>query len=207
MRYFNLCTVVIVFLVSSCQQAKDNATESVTNAVIEKTLDQVGVASENIDRANQNKAEIEITYDGETLFSKEENFRTIMNVAGKQMMVFSIDSEDSKINISFSGLKDMIDAKPIIGKNKDGKLDPKEANGTVVTIVIAKENGFAYTLLDGEATLSKLNQDEVVIEFSGKAGTFLDANKPENWQPIQGKVVSKYPVMNFIQVKKEELFY
>ncbi|WP_445710451.1 hypothetical protein [Flavobacterium sp.] len=206
MKKINLILVTILVFIS-CQNAKDKATESVTNSVIEKTLDQVGVASENIERANQNKADITITYDGETLFSKEENFRTIMNVAGKQMMVFSIDSEDSKINISFSGLKDMLDAKPIIGKNKDGKLAPKDANGTVVTIVIAKENGFAYTLLDGEATLSKLNQDEVVIEFSGKAGTFLDANKPENWKSIQGKIISKYPVMNFIQVKKEELFY
>ena len=206
MKKINLILVTILVFIS-CQNAKDKATESVTNSVIEKTLDQVGVASENIERANQNKADIIITYDGETLFSKEENFRTIMNVAGKQMMVFSIDSEDSKINISFSGLKDMLDAKPIIGKNKDGKLDPKDANGTVVTIVIAKENGFAYTLLDGQATLSKLNQDEVVIEFSGKAGTFLDANKPENWKSMQGKIISKYPVMNFIQVKKEELFY
>lgn len=206
MKKINLILVTILVFIS-CQNAKDKATESVTNSVIEKTLDQVGVASENIERANQNNTEIEISYDGENLFGKGENFRTIMNTAGKQMMVFSIDSEDSKINISFSGLKDMLDSKPIIGKNKDGKLDPKDANGTVVTITMAKENGFVYTLLDGEATISKLNQDEVVIEFSGKAGTFLDANKPENWQPIQGKVVSKYPVMNFIQVRKEELFY
>ena len=54
---------------------------------------------------------------------------------------------------------------------------------------------------------SKLNQDEVIIDFAGKAGSFLDANKPENWKPIQGKIVSKYPVMNFIQIKKEDLFY
>ena len=207
MRYFNLCTVVILFLGLSCQKAKDNATENVTNTVIEKTLDQVGVASENIERANQNNTEIDITYDGETLFTKGENFKTIMNTAGKQMMVFSIDSEDSKINRAFSGLKNMLDSKPIQGKNEQGKLDPKEANGTVVNITMAKENGFAYTLLEGEATITQLSQDEIIIEFSGKAGTFLDANTPENWKPIQGKIISKYPVTNFIQVKKEDLFY
>lgn len=206
MKKISLLLIAMQFNIS-CQDAKDKATESVTNSVIEKTLNQVGVASENIERANQNKAEIEITYDGQNLFSKDENFKTIMNTAGKQMMVFSIDSEDAKINISFSGLKDMLDVKPIIGKNKEGKLDPKDANGTVVTIVIAKENGFVYTLLEGEATITKLSQDEVSIEFSGKAGTFLDANKPENWKTIQGKIISKYPAMNFIQVKKEELFY
>ncbi|NHN24272.1 hypothetical protein FIA58_001175 [Flavobacterium jejuense] len=206
MKKINALLISIVMFLS-CQDAKEKASENVTNSVIEKTLNQVGVASENIERANQNKAEIEITYDGQNLFSKDENFKTIMNTAGKQMMVFSIDSEDAKINISFSGLKDMLDVKPIIGKNKEGKLDPKDANGTVVTIVIAKENGFVYTLLEGEATITKLVQDEVSIEFSGKAGTFLDANKPENWKPIHGKIISKYPVMNFIQVKKEELFY
>lgn len=191
----------------SCQDAKDKATESVTNSVIEKTLDQVGVASENIERANQNQAKIEITYDDKPLFTTEENFKAIMNTAGKQMMVFSIDSDDAKINISFSGLKNMLDVKPISGKNEEGKLDPRDANGTVVSVTMAKENGFAYTLLEGEATIAKLNQDEVIIEFSGKAGNFLDANKPENWKPIQGKIVCKYPVMNFIQVKKEDLFY
>lgn len=191
----------------SCQDAKDKATESVTNSVIEKTLDQVGVASENIERANQNQAKIEITYDDKPLFTTEEYFKAIMNTAGKQMMVFSIDSDDSKINISFSGLKNMLDVKPIVGKNEEGKLDPKDINGTVVSVTMAKENGFAYTLLEGEATIAKLNQDEVIIEFSGKAGNFLDANKPENWKPIQGKIVCKYPVMNFIQVKKEDLFY
>ncbi|MVO09480.1 hypothetical protein GOQ30_09955 [Flavobacterium sp. TP390] len=191
----------------SCQDAKDKTTESVTNSVIEKTLDQVGVASENIERANQNQANIEITYDGKPLFTTEENFKTIMNIAGKQMMVFSIDSDDAKINIAFSGLKNMLDVKPISGKNEEGKLDPKDANGTVVSITMAKENEYAYTLLEGEATISKLNQDEVIIDFAGKAGSFLDANKPENWKPIQGKIVSKYPVMNFIQIKKEDLFY
>lgn len=206
MRKIYLLLISILLLIS-CQKAKDNATESVTNSVIEKTLEQVGVASENIERANKNNAEVYIDFDGEKLFSTDENFKTIMNVAGKQMIVFSIDSEDSKINISFSGLKDMIDTKPIIGKNEDGKLNPKDANGTVVTVVMAKDNGFAYTLLEGEATILKISQDEVVIDFSGKAAPFLDANTPENWKSIQGRIVSKFPVMNFIQVKKEELFY
>lgn len=206
MKKINLLVIAIVLFLS-CQDVKDKATESVTNSVIEKTLDQVGVASENIERANQNQAAIEIIYDGKPLFTTEENFKAVMNTAGKQMMVFSIDSDDAKINISFSGLKNMLDVKPIVGKNEQGKLDPKDANGTVVSVTMAKENGFAYTLLEGEATISKLNQDEVIIEFSGKAGNFLDANKPENWKPIQGKIVCNYPVMNFIQVKKEDLFY
>lgn len=206
MKKISLLLIAMQFNIS-CQDAKDKATESVTNSVIEKTLDQVGVASENIERANQNQAKIEITYDDKSLFTTEENFKAIMNTAGKQMMVFSIDSDDAKINISFSGLKNMLDVKPISGKNEEGKLDPRDANGTVVSVTMAKENGFAYTLLEGEATIAKLNQDEVIIEFSGKAGNFLDANKPENWKPIQGKIVCKYPVMNFIQVKKEDLFY
>lgn len=206
MRNIYLLLTAIVWL-TSCQDAKDKATESVTNSVIEKTLEQAGVASENIERANQNQADVDITYDGKPLFTEEEHFKTIMNTAGKQMMVFSIDSEDSKINISFSGLQNMLDVKPIIGKNEKGKLEPKDANGTVVSITMAKENGFAYTLLDGVATLSKINQDEVIIEFEGKAGSFLDANTPEKWKPITGKIVSKYPVMNFIQVKKEDIYY
>lgn len=191
----------------SCKEAQDKASESITNAVIEKSFEQAGVASENIERANQNHADVDITYDGKPLFAEEGHFKTIMNTAGKQMMVFSIDSEDSKINISFSGLQNMLDVKPIIGKNEKGKLESKDANGTVVSITMAKENGFAYTLLEGISTISKINQDEVIIEFEGKAATFLDANTPENWKPISGKIVSKYPVMNFIQVKKEELFY
>ena len=205
MRNFFLITVLLVLV--SCQKAKDKATESITNKVLEKTLEQVGVASENIERANKNNAEVSINYNSVELFGSAQPFATVLNVAGKQMMVFSINSENAKINLSFSGLKDMLEHKPITGFFEKGKEEPKTANGTVVSITMAKENAFTYMLMEGEATITKLNQDEVVVEFTGKAGTFLDANSPENWKPIQGKISSKYPVMNFIQVKKEELFY
>ena len=198
------CLFLVFF---SCKDVQDKATESVTNTVIEKTLENAGVATENIARANKNATQVSISLEDKKLFDKDV-FNGIVN-ATERMIVFSLDSEndDAKINISFSGLKNMLEVKPISGKNEEGKLDPKDANGTVVSITMAKENEYAYTLLEGEATISKLNQDEVIIDFSGKAGSFPDANKPENWKPIQGKIVSKYPVMNFIQIKKEDLFY
>lgn len=207
MTYHKLSTLLALLIVLNCQKTKEKTDEGITNSVIDKTLKQVNVASKNVERANKNNAEIEIIYDGKNLFDKQNNFKTIMNTAGKQMIVFSIDSEDAKINISFKGLQDMLDTKPISGKIKEGKLNPKDANGTVVSVAIAKQNDLTYTLLDGEATISKISDDEVVIVFSGKASTFLDANTPENWKSIQGKIISKYPVMNFIQVKKENLFY
>lgn len=39
------------------------------------------------------------------------------------MILFSIDSQkdDAKINITFSGLKDMLESKPIIGIHEIGK--------------------------------------------------------------------------------------
>lgn len=202
-----LLILSIYFTLLSCKHIEDKAKESVTKSVIDKTLKQASVSTTNIERANKNETMVAIAFNEEHLFDKEKRFRTIMNTIGKQMIVFSIDSDDSKINISFSGLKNMLDLKPIVGKNEDGKLEPKDANDTVVTIVMAKENGFAYKLLDGEATILKLSQNEIVIVFSGKAGTFLDANTPENWKPIYGKIICKYPVMNLIQVKKEELIY
>jgi hypothetical protein len=202
LTFLILLSLITLF---GCNKAKDKASESVTNTIIEKTFKQAGVATENIKRANKNSADIAIEYDGENLFA-DDVFTTIVNVT-ERMIVFSFNSKDEKITISFSGLKDMLDSKPIIGKYMPGKADPKDANGTVVAITMAKDNGFAYTLAEGEATILKINQDEVIIDFSGKAATFLAANSPENWKPIQGKIVSKYPAANFIKVKKEDLFY
>lgn len=206
MKKINLLVIAIVLFLS-CQDAKDKAIESVTNSVIEKSLDQVGVTSENIERANQNIAEVSFTFDGEQLFTKEENFKTIINAAGKQMLVFTFNSDNAKINIIFSSLQNMLNKKPIHGIYKEGKSDPKDANGTVVSITAAKDNSFAYMLFDGAATVNSFTKDEVVIEFSGKAGKFIDANTPTNWKSIQGKITSKYPVISMIQVTEEELIY
>lgn len=121
------------------------------------------------------------------------------------MILFSIDSQkdDAKINITFSGLKDMLESKPIIGIHEIGKSNPKELNGTTINILLAKENDFAYTLFQGEGSIISFSQETVLIKFSGKAGSFTQANQPENWRNISGEIKIKYPITNLIQVDKK----
>lgn len=198
---------LLLVLLISCKDVKDKATESLTNSVIEKSLERAGVSTENVARANNNNAAVSITYDGNTLFNEINDFKTVINAAGKQMLVFSIDSEDARINISFSGVQDMLSTKPIKGVYKEGNANPNKINGTVASITMAHHNRFAYMLLDGEVTITSFQKDAIVLEFSGRAGNMLAANDPQKWKPLNGKIVCKYPAMSLIQVKSEDLFY
>lgn len=201
----NSLLFIITVVIFSCQDAKDKVTENITNSAIEKTLEQAGITTENIEKANENNAIVEVSFDSTPLFKDITDFKTVITAAGKQMLVFSITSEDARINVSFSGLEDMLEHKPLIGVYKEGKADPKMINGTVATIMMAQKDGFAYMLLDGEATITGFQADKVTLAFKGKAGNMLDANKPETWKPIEGKVICNYPAMSLIQVKAEDL--
>lgn len=199
--------IIMSILTLGCQKVKDEATESVTNTVIEKALDYAVSAPKNIEQTNKNNAKVAIDLNGEKLFSNTDHFKSIVNISGKRMIVFSIDAKDAKINISFSGLGNMLESKPITGINKKGQLDPKIAKETVATVSMVKENNFLYSLMDGKAVISKFTQDEIKIEFSGKAGTSMDANSPEKWKPIHGEIICNYPVINALQVKAEDIYY
>lgn len=146
MRFYN-CLFIAMLLLGS-QEAKEKATESVTNTALEKALEHVRVASENIERANKNNTEVNINYDGVALFNNTETFSSVMNTVGKQMMVFSINADNAKVNISFSGSKDMLEHKPIKGIFENGNEEPKIANGTLVSITKAKEDAFIYMLME-----------------------------------------------------------
>ncbi|EID72706.1 hypothetical protein [Imtechella halotolerans] len=207
MKNYSILILSIVFLFGSCKDIQEKAIEKTGNTVIEKTMKHIGGATDNIERVNKNDAQVSIEYDGKKLFVGDQ-FNTIVNVS-KQMILFSIDSQkdDAKINITFSGLKDMLESKPIIGIHEIGKSNPKELNGTTINILLAKENDFAYTLFQGEGSIISFSQETVLIKFSGKAGSFTQANQPENWRNISGEIKIKYPITNLIQVDKKHLYY
>lgn len=192
---------------TSCQDVKDKATESVTNSVIEKALDQAGVASENIERANKNDAKVQLSLDGKNIFENDV-FTGIVNVTDR-MIVFSLDSEndDAKINITFSGLSDMLQTKPIKGICLQGKFNPKDLNGTTTSLLFAKENEFSYNFYDGKITIVKFVEDEIQLSITGKVGTFMEANNTSNWKPIEGNIKIQYPIINRIKVSKEQIYY
>lgn len=191
----------------SCKDAQDKASESVTNTVIEKSLEQVGIATENIERANKNLAKVQLSLDEKNIFENDV-FTGIVNVTDR-MIVFSLDSEndDAKINITFSGLSNMLENKPIKGICEQGKLDPKDLNGTVVSLLFAKENEFSYNFYDGEIIIVKFLEDEIELSISGKVGTFVEANDTSAWKQIEGIIKIQYPIINRIKVSKEQLYF
>lgn len=198
---------LIPFALFSCKDVQDKASESVTNTVIEKSLEQAGVATENIERANKNQATVQLFLDEKNIFEKDV-FSGIANVT-ERMIVFSLDSEndDAKINITFSGLQDMLASKPIKGFCEQGKLDPKDLNGTAVSLLFAKENEYSYNFYDGEITIIKFLEDEIELSISGKVGTFMEANEASTWRSIEGTIKIQYPIINRIKVSKEQLYY
>ena len=198
---------LLPFALFSCKDVQDKASESITNAVIEKSLEQAGVATENIERVNKNEAQVELSLEGKNLFEKDV-FTGIVNVTDR-MIVFSLDSEndDAKINITFSGLQNMLQVKPIKGICEQGKLDPKDLNGTAVSLLFAKENEFSYNFYDGEISIVKFLEDEIQLSISGKAGTFMEANDTTVWKPIEGTIKIQFPIINRIKVSKEQLYY
>lgn len=200
--YFLIFSVLI-----SCKDAQDKASEAVTNTVIEKTLEQAGIATENIERANKNQAKLQISLEGKNIFENDV-FTCVVNVTDR-MIVFSLDSEndDAKINITFSGLSDMLKTKPIKGICEQEKLDPKDLNGTTTSLLFAKENEFSYNFYNGEITIVKFLEDEIELSISGKVGTFMEANDTSNWKPIEGNIKIQYPIINRIKVSKEQLYY
>lgn len=202
-----LIIFLIPFALFSCKDAQDKASESVTNTVIEKSLEQAGIATENIERANKNEAQVELSLEGKNLFEKDI-FTGIVNVTDR-MIVFSLDSEndDAKINITFSGLSNMLESKPIKGICEQGKLDPKDLNGTTTSLIFAKENEFSYNFYNGEITIVKFLEDEIELSISGKVGTFVEANDTSAWKQIEGIIKIQYPIINRIKVSKEQLYY
>lgn len=199
-----LCLFLVFF---SCKDVQDKATESVTNTVIEKTLENAGIATENIARANKNATQVSISLEDKKLFDKDV-FNGIVN-ATERMIVFSLDNEndDAKINITFSGLKDMLASKPIKGVCEPGKLDPNDFNGTTVSLLFAKENEFNYNLYQGEITIVKFLEDKIELHISGKVGTFMEANDASTWKNLEGTITMAYPVINRLKVSKEQLYY
>ena len=62
---------LLPFALFSCKDVEDKASESITNAVIEKSLEQAGIATENVERANKNEAQVELSLEGKHLFEKD----------------------------------------------------------------------------------------------------------------------------------------
>ena len=104
-----LC-LFLVFL--SCKDVQDKATESVTNTVIEKTLENTGIATENIARANKNATQVSISLEDKKLFDKDV-FNGIVN-ATERMIVFSLDNENDDAKINITALKRKIAPTAII---------------------------------------------------------------------------------------------
>lgn len=190
-----------------CKKTKDKTSESVTNTVFEKSLEQAGIATENIQRANKNHAKVQLFLDKKNIFENDV-FTGIVNVTDR-MIVFSLDSEndDAKINITFSGLSNMLENKPIKGICEQGKLDPKDLNGTTTSLIFAKENEFSYNFYNGKISIVKFLEDEIELSISGKVGTFVEANDTSAWKQIEGIIKIQYPIINRIKVSKEQLYY
>lgn len=203
MKRIILTIPCFLLLITGCQEAKNKAGTSAVEKAIEAASGRK-IDALDVDNIENNNAVVDVTVDGKNLQSHfKKAFGSI--TASKETIAITIaggENGQDNILLGFTG-KDLNAERPIKGKMVKGEND-----GFTFSITKVTDNGMDVQLsFEAEGEIVSLQKDKIVIKIKGKTGSSLDAEKPENWKPYEGKITLNYPVFQAIGNSKEDFVY
>ncbi|MDN3724031.1 hypothetical protein QRD02_06525 [Aequorivita sp. SDUM287046] len=206
--------LVFIFLLSGivffgCKQSEEKLTDSILSDIekqIEKNAD-VDIDLKRPSKSKPNKATGKIVYNGETIVNKDD-FQANITIS-KNALLVDLSHNGYVIGVSVK-VPDNYEQRPLKGKFTLSSSN-NEYFATMLTGIPeeGQKNKFreAPKVYEGELTVLKLTEDEVILEIVGNGGLLVDMHKKEKWQPITVTIMCKNPNIVAVGVEKETIYF
>ncbi|MBA3987294.1 MAG: hypothetical protein H0X63_12145 [Flavobacteriales bacterium] len=207
----NLITILLcTFMLFSCKNAEEKTADSILEK-IENTVKEKANLDVNLKQPSktaQNTTEVQINFGGKTILNKQglKTYVTLMESG----ILLDISQGSNKIGLSVAG-KEVFNQQPITGVFSLSSTGNNKMAVMMISGILEDGNEKKYksfpSVYEGTLTISKLTENEIIINIDGKGGLLADMHKKENWQPITGKIICTMPSIIAHNVEKETLYY
>ena len=203
---FPLLIAVIGTSCGAVDSAKEKATTSLTESIIEKaTGEKVGMPDAS--NVEKNKVHVKLKIGDEDLESKFNGaFGSITGSKETIAITAQLDKDNTMYSVVFGfTAPDLTTIKPIIGSvNSKNESEPK----FTFAVSTFSETG-VESMISNEAVgeIISLNDQKAVIKIKGKISEAQYTNEPSKWKAIEGTVELEYPVFTTVGVDKKDLEY
>jgi|SRR5690606_111350 len=196
-------------VLTGCKQQEEKLADSILGD-IEKQIEDNAEVDIDLKRPSKTKPNMalgKIVYKGETVLDKD-NFRANVTIT-KNALLVDLSENGYVMGISVK-VPDNYSQRPI--KGKFSLSSSKNENFATMLTAIPEEgqkNKFreAPKVYEGELTVLKLTEEEVIVEINGTGGMLDDMHKKEKWQPITATIVCKNPNIVAVGIEKETVYF
>ncbi len=158
-------------------------------------------------KVSENQTSIQLDFGSETIIN-EDNFSASV-LLYKTAINIELRKNDNKVLLGVSG-KETFAQKPIQGVFSRSSTGNEKMAILMAYIVDKNAKGkfiACPSVYEGTLTVSKLSEEELVLEVRGRGALLKDMHNTEAWQDINAKIICKKPRIIAQEVEKESLYY
>lgn len=200
-----LCFLMLL----GCKKAEeksDSPASEKEEGLAQENKKQVSKLKKNA-KASENQASMLLNFGSETIINEDDFSANILLY--KTAINIELRERESKILLGISG-KETFAQKPIQGVFSRSSTGNHKMAILMAYIVDKNAKGKFIAcpgVYEGTLTISKLSEEEIIIEITGKGGLLKDMHNTEAWKDINAKIVCKKPRIIAQEVEKESLYY
>ncbi|MET3732555.1 hypothetical protein [Moheibacter stercoris] len=203
----NTLTLFLSLSIIGCGKIEEKKNE-LSTSVVEKALETAGMPkmdTSNLTKLHESKVHFGFDYTQLEGIPEFKNPKGIINVSKEAIGVSILEDEKLSqedylsIMIAISG-DDLSSAKPI-----EGVIKNREGNTANIGFTLMTQSGLiGYLAMEGDVKITKMSDEKAVLELDVKMGGAMDAESPEKWIPMKGKIEIENPVLVAVGAKLED---